>query len=265
MIARLTFLGIALFWLVMNALLWRAEYSSRAGDTSVPVALVWKKILQSPDASALTVYQNSKRMGYCEFSTSVAQQMAALDDNKLPPENLAAGVGYQIHLAGNFALGDFTNRIKFDGRIRFSSSNEWRELNLKISSRLANAEIHSLATNQMVHIKIGDEDVLLFDRDVPFAELEKPDALIRTIAGNFAGALLGAVIPSNAANTATPKIQWNARLTRVKLGGALVPVYQLETRVLGQPVIIEVSKLGEILRAQLPGGIVARIDEWPQR
>ncbi|MEI7809807.1 MAG: hypothetical protein WCJ07_15115 [Verrucomicrobiota bacterium] len=265
MIARLTFLGIALFWLVMNALLWRTEYGSHAGDTPVPVALVWKKILQSPDASALTVYQNGKRMGYCEFSTSVARQMAALDDNRLPPDALAARADYQIHLAGNLALGDFTNRIKFDGSIRFSSSNEWRELNLKISSRLANAEIHSLATNQMVHIKIGDEDVSLFDRDVTFAELEKPDALISSIAGNFAGTLLGAVIPSGATNSAAPKFQWNSRLTRVKLGSALVPVYQLETRVFGQPIVIEVSKLGEILRVQLPGGIVARIDEWPLR
>ena len=263
MIARLTFLGIALFWLVMNALLWRAEYGSHAGDTPVPAALVWKKVLQSPDASALTVFQNGKRMGYCEFSTTVARQMAALDDNKLPPEASAARADYQIHLAGNFALGNFTNRIKFDGNIRFSSSNEWRELNLKISSRLANAEVRSFATNQIVHIKIGDEDVSLFDRDVTFAELKQPDVLISSIAGNFAGTLLGAVIPSGTTNSAAPKFQWNARLTRVQLGSALVPIYQLETRVLGQPVVIEVSKLGEILRVQLPGGIVARIDEWP--
>ena len=264
MIARLTFLGLTLFWLVMNALLWRAEYGSHAGDTPVPAALVWKKILQSPDASALTVYQNGKRTGYCEFSTSVGRQLAALDDNQVPPENPAARAGYQIHLAGNFALGDFTNRIKFDGSIRFSSANEWRELTLKIASRLANAEIHSLATNQTAHIKIGDEEVSLFDRDVTFAELEKPDALIGAIAGNFAGALLGAIIPSGDANAAAPKFQWQARLTRVQLGGAHATVYQLETRVFGQPVVVEASKTGEILRAQLPGGIVARIDGWPR-
>ncbi|MEI8291800.1 MAG: hypothetical protein WCH99_20215 [Verrucomicrobiota bacterium] len=264
MIARLTFLGLTLFWLVMNALLWRAEYGTHAGDTPVPVALVWKKILQSPDASALTVYQNGKRTGYCEFSTGVGRQLAALDDSKLPPENLAARAGYQIHLAGNFALGDFTNRIKFDGSIHFSSSNEWRELNLKISSRLVNAEVHSLATNRTARIKIGDEDVTLFDRDVTFAELEKPDALIGAIAGNFAGVLLGAVIPGGAANAAAPKFQWQARLIRVRLGGAHVPVYQLETQMLGQPVVVEASKTGEILRAQLPGGIVARIDGWPR-
>jgi hypothetical protein len=41
-----------------------------------------------------------------------------------------------------------------------------------------------------------------------------------------------------------------------------VPVYRLETSLLGHPVTIDVSTLGEILRVELPGEISARIDEW---
>ncbi len=84
--ARLTFLAIAAFWLTMNVLLWRAEFGAHGGDTPVPVELVWRKILTAPDASSLSVYQNGDRMGYCEFSTSVGQQMAAVDADKPPPE-----------------------------------------------------------------------------------------------------------------------------------------------------------------------------------
>ena len=36
----------------------------------------------------------------------------------------------------------------------------------------------------------------------------------------------------------------------------------METSVLGHPVIVDVSTLGEILRIKLPGDISARIDEW---
>ena len=61
-------------------------------------------------------------MGYCEFSTGVGQQMAALDEDRPPPEGLVARAGYQIHLAGNVALGDFTNRLKFDGARPFSTA-----------------------------------------------------------------------------------------------------------------------------------------------
>ncbi|HEV2693745.1 MAG TPA: hypothetical protein VG347_12710, partial [Verrucomicrobiae bacterium] len=88
MTARLTFAGIAVFWVTMNILLWRMEYGTRGGDTPVPFELVWRKILTAPDASSLSVYQRSERMGYAEFSTSVGQSMAALDEDKPPPEGL---------------------------------------------------------------------------------------------------------------------------------------------------------------------------------
>src|ERR1700761_5226520 len=141
MYARLTFLGITVFWLTMNVLLWRAEFGTRGGDIPVPLSLVWRKILTAPDASSLSVYQNKDRTGYCEFTTSVGQQMAALDEDKPPPESFITHAGYQIHVAGNVAFGDFTNRLKFDGRFRFDAQRQWRELNFKITSRFAVVEI----------------------------------------------------------------------------------------------------------------------------
>ena len=261
MTARLTFIVIAAFWLIMNALLWRTEFGAHGGDTPVPIGLVWRKILTAPDASSLSVFQNGQRTGYCEFSTSVGQEMANLDADKPPPEGLVARAGYQIHLAGNFALGDFTNRVKFDGRAGFSSTRQWREINLKISSRLAVVEIHSMATNQSVHVRIINDGELL-ERDVKFADLQNPEALFRTFVGDFASSLLGGmelpVLPPT--STATP--MWTARRTRVKIGTEPVPVYQVETRVLDQAIIIDVSTLGEILSVQLPGNVSARIDEW---
>ena len=131
MYARLTFLGIAAFWVTMNVLLWRLEFGVRGGDTSVPPQLVWRKILTAPDASSLSVYQKGDRMGYCEFSTGVGQQMAAFDEGKPPPDGFTAHAGYQLHIAGNVSLGDFTNRLKFDGRARFDRFRQWEELDRK--------------------------------------------------------------------------------------------------------------------------------------
>jgi hypothetical protein len=62
--------------------------------------------------------------------------------------------------------------------------------------------------------------------------------------------------------TAAQNIEWDARRTRVKIGTEAVPVYRLETSVLGHPVTVDVSTLGEIMRIELPGDISARIDEW---
>jgi hypothetical protein len=260
--ARLTFLAIAAFWLTMNVLLWRAEYGSHSGGTPVPVELVWRKILTAPDASSLSVYQNGDRTGYCELSTSVGQEMAAADADRPPPAGLVRQAGYQIHLAGNIALGDFTNRVKFDGRLNFSPAREWREIELKISSHQVVVEIHSLATNQTVHLKINSGGGML-EKDLSFADLQNPSALVRALMGNVADTLFGALdLPDLAATSAAQKLEWRASRTRVKIGTEAVPVYRIETDVLGRDVLMDISTLGEILRVELPGGISARIDEW---
>lgn len=260
MTARLTFLGIAIFWLTMNGLLWRAEFGSHGGDTEIPVQLVWRKILTAPDASSLSVYQNGERMGYCEFSTSVGQQMATVDADKPPPEGLAKQAGYQIHLAGNVSLGDFTNRLKFDGTVQFTTPRQWRELTLRITSRTTVIELHSVATNQILHCKItGDGTVL--ERDLAFEDLHNPASILRAFAGDFADVLPGSFDLADL--TAIPAAQgpeWTASRTRVKIGTEAVPVYQLKTAMLGREVTVIVSTLGEMLRVELPGGIIARID-----
>jgi len=262
MLSRLTFLGIVVFFVAMNVILWRAEYGALGGDTPVPFELVWRKILTAPDASSLSVYQGRERMGYAEFSTSVGQSMAALDEDKLPPEGLVKKAGYQVHLAGNVALGDFTNRLKFDGRVLFDSTRKWKEFNLKITSRLAVVELHSVETNQTVHVKIGGE-ALALERDFTFADLQSPNTLVRAFAGNFADALLGPMeLPDLIPADAAQNVSWDARRTRVRIGTEAVPVYRLETTALGHTVVVDVSTLGEILRVELPGDISARIDEW---
>ena len=264
MTSRLTFPVIVVFWLTMNFFLWRAEYGPHGGQTPVPVDLVWRRILTAPDASSLTVYRNGERTGFCEFSTSVEQEMAKLDVDKPPPEGIVARAGYQIHFSGNLSLGDFTNRVKFDGRIQFSSRRDWREINLKITLHGATVELHSVATNQTVRLVITSDGEVM-ERNFSFADLQNPNTLLRSFLGNSAGGWLDGfelpVLPQTQAALAQG-IQWQARRDRVKIGLEPLPAYRLETRILDWPVIVYVSTLGEILRVQLPGDLIATIDEW---
>ena len=261
MISRLTFIGFTAFWMTMNVLLWRMEYGSQGGDMPVPLQLVWRKILTAPDESSLSVYQNGDRTGYCELSTSVGQQMATLDENKPPPEGFGTRSGYQLRFAGNVSLGDFTNRLKFDGRILFTPRREWEEINLKITSHMAVVEIHSLVTNEMVHVRVTSDNETT-EKDLAFADLASPSALIRAFTGNFTDVLLGAMdLPDFTPSPGAQKIQWLSRRTRIRIGSESVPVYRLETSVLGRPISVDVSTLGEILRIQMPGNVTAVIDE----
>lgn len=262
MISRLTFLGIAGFWVTMNVLLWRSEFGARGGDTPVPATLVWRKILTAPDPSSLTFYQGGQRTGYCDFSTGVGREMAAVDADRPPPEGLAAQAGYQVHLSGNISVGEFASRIKFDGRLQFSNARDWRELDLKITARQTTVEIHSLATNQSAHFRISSDGAVI-ERNLAFAELQNPGALVRALSGNLAEPLLAALdVPGLSAASAARQLEWTACLTRVRIGSETVPIYRLQTGLLGRTATVDVSTLGEILRVELPGDLSARVDEW---
>jgi hypothetical protein len=247
----------------MNVLLWRAEFGTHGGDTPVPLQLVWRKILTAPDPSSLSVYQKGERMGYCEIASGVGQQMATFDEGRLAAEGFTPHTGYLLHLAGNVSVGDFTNRFKFEGRIRLDRSRQWEELSLRIQSHTTVFEIHALATNQTAHLKFSNEGTALLERDVAISDLQNPAALLRAFTGTLAGDLLGMdaadILPDAGGN-----ITWEARRTRVKIGTESVPVYRVETSLLGHAISAEVSTLGEVLNVDLPDNITARIDEWNQ-
>jgi len=262
MFPRITFLLIGVFWAGMNVLLWRAEYDSHGAGIPVPPVLVWQKILTAPDISSLNVFQDGQRTGFCEFSTSVEQEMATLGENDAMPKNISSGAGYQIRFNGNVSLGDYTNRLTFNGQLEFSRRHQWRELNLKLSSHAGTIEIHSLAKEQNVHL-IFTSDGMVNEQVFTFAELQNPNLLWHSLAGNFGDWTdsLDFPIVSETPITLATDIQWQAHRDRLTLSGESVPVYRLETRVLDHPIRIYVSTLGEILRVELPSGTIASFDQ----
>jgi len=262
MISRLAFFLIAAFWVTMNVWLWRMEYGSHGGEIPVPVDLVWRKILTAPDVSSLTVYQNRQRIGFCQFSTSVEQAMAELDEDTPPPEGVTVKNGYQIHFSGNVSFGSLTNRVRFDGRLQFSPARAWRELNLKMSTRYAQLDIHSAAAAQTVHFKITGNGVDI-ERVLSFADLQNPNTLLHLLGGELADELNLPALPSSPAGLAGD-VRWEAHRDRLVIGHEPVTAYRLETRVLDHPVVLYVSSLGEILQVELPGDVSAVLDEWNQ-
>jgi hypothetical protein len=263
MIPRITFLLIAAFWIAMNVLLWRAEYDSHGAGVRVPPALVWQKILTAPDISSLNVFQDGQRTGFCEFSTSVEQEMATLDEGKPVPEGINSRAGYQIRFNGNVDLGDFTNRLTFNGQLEFSRQREWWEFSLKLSSHFASVEMHSLAAEQNVHLKITSDGVTT-ERVFSFDDLQNPNILWGAFAGNWGGEWAAGlelpVVPKTTTLLAQ-NVHWEAHRERLTIGHEPVPAYRLETRVLDHPIVIYVSTLGEILRVELPGGVTASFDQ----
>jgi hypothetical protein len=264
---RLILLTLAALCLTMNVLVWRAEYGSKDNGIRVPENLVWRKIMTAPEASSLSVFQGGKRTGFCEFSTAIGQEMALMDESKPPPEGFLSHAGYQIRINGNASLGDFTNRIKFDGHLQFAPNRDWRSLDVKILMRGLAIYLQSAVSNQTVQITVTNEEDT-FRRTFTYAELRDPGQLVRSLAGDFGvgpvSLLAGFELPSLSAASLpdTSAFHWKATRTRMIFGHEPVPVYRLETRVLDRPVVLVASTLGEVLRVELPGDIVATLDEW---
>ena len=57
-------------------------------------------------------------------------------------------------------------------------------------------------------------------------------------------------------------MEWEACRTRVRYGHEWVPIYRMQAGPTGWQITVDVSTLGEILRVELPGGIIGRIDDW---
>ncbi len=108
-------------------------------------------------------------------------------------------------------------------------------------------------------------DSVNFERVLSFADLQNPNALLRTLGGGFGGGLADEldlpVIPSSPA-TVAGTVKWEAHRDRMIIGHEPVTAYRLETRVLDHPIVFYVSSLGEILRVELPDGVTAVLDEW---
>jgi hypothetical protein len=262
MLARIAFLLVALFWVTMNVLLWRAEYGNRdVTNSSVPVAAVWRKILTAPDPSALTILRHKEKIGFCHWQTSVGEELAKLDE--APPEGILTGPrNYHIRLEGNVTLPDFESRLRFDSNLTLATNQSWQELSLRLNLRPIVWELHAYAAQQTVHLK-ADDGERKFERVMKFGDLANPNALMGEFSGPFSRAVFGA-LPATAPKSPSllTGLNWKARYDTLVIGHEPVRVYRLETRLLDRyPVIIFVSRAGEILRAELPDDIVLVLEQ----
>src|SRR6478735_523080 len=116
MASRIIFLVITLFWLTMNVLLWRSEFSpQKTVGSAVPLETVFNKILTAPDASSLEIYHHGKKIGFCRWSASVGAEASKNFSEEFEPEGMVEQLtSYSLDLEGNVTLPDTTNRLRFD-------------------------------------------------------------------------------------------------------------------------------------------------------
>ncbi|MDB6125372.1 MAG: hypothetical protein JWQ71_4365 [Pedosphaera sp.] len=261
MFSRIAFLVIAIFWVTMNVLLWRSEYGggNRFGSV-VPLEVVWQKILTAPDNSSMEITHRGEKIGYCRWSATVQEPVAPkTDTDEPPPEGMVEILsGYRIDFEGNIGLSDFANRLRFDSNIKLTTNHVWKEFSLRLNLRPSSWEIRSQASEQAIHFKSEDDEGKK-EKVLKFADLQNPELLAREFDLPLPVQLLGSFgLTGNAKNTAPLSLglAWEARNDWITIGHTSVRAYRLKAKVLDRfPIVIMVSRVGEILRVELP-------DDW---
>lgn len=261
MISRITLILVTAFFVTMNILLWRAEYGQTgSAGSSVPAEVVWRKILTAPDSSALTIFHHGKKVGFCQWTTSVGEELSQIQEDTGSPEGMVRRImGYRLQLEGNVSSDKAGNRVRFESALTLTTNQVWQSFNLRIILRPTVLELHSSANEQRVRFNVDDGDQK-FERVIQFSELQNPQALLREFAGPVAGGLLNnfGMLGAQTQSTALKAgLKWEGREDSMRIGHSPVRTYRLQTRVLDKyQLTIFISRVGEILRVELPDEIV---------
>jgi hypothetical protein len=253
---------VTLFWVIMNIALWRAEYGGHGPlGSAVPADLVWKKILTAPDSSSLSVFHHGTKIGFCHWQTSVAEELSRVKEADDPTDGMVKRVsGYKLQLEANLAL-DHASRLRFDSWLTMDSQRSWQELNCRLTLRPLTWELHSVAAQQTVTLKT-EEGEASTERKLKFADLRNPAALAQEFGPQSLAALLAGIDLGTADAPVLPSVNWQARRDSVRIGHSSVRAYRLQTRFLDRyDIVIFVSRVGEILRLELPDQVLLVNDQ----
>ena len=259
MLARAVFVVLAVFWLGMNLLLWRSEFGSHPDAASaVPVQLVWRRILSSPDSSSLTVLRGGTRIGYCHWVSNVGEEWADIGDESLPEGVPAPLRSASLRFEGSLILPEWTNRVRFEGLLKVDTNRAWRELDFRVVARPLSCEVHASAPRQALSLML-DDGATHRQQSWNFSELGNPGILLSQLSGLGAPDWLAeaGVLNGLPQISATPlRLHWDAWEDTMLIGHVQSRIYRLETRLLEHyHVSILISRVGEILRVELPGQI----------
>jgi hypothetical protein len=266
MIWRIAFILVTAFFVTMNILLWRAEYGRQgSAGSSIPAEVVWRKILTSPDSSALTIFHHGKKVGFCHWKTSVGEELSQIQEDSGSPEGMLRHIkGYRVEVEGNVSSDKAGTRGHFESSLTLTTNQVWQEFNLKVNLRPTVLEVHSSATEQHVRIKVDDGEEK-FERVIKFSELQNPQALLRESGVPLAAGLLnnfGMFTPEAQSTSLKVGLKWEGREDSMRIGHSPVRTYRLQSRVLDKyQVTIFISRVGEILRVELPDEIVVVNDQ----
>ncbi len=259
MFQRLMFLTIIAFFATMNVLLWRTEFgSSEHLGGLIPPDVIVRKILTAPDDSSLEIRRNGVRIGYCHWIAGTAEELV-LDTPKgmegMPEGMVQRPKGYAVHMEGGILTGPKEDRLRFSLELTLNAERNWRELVLRLGNPPTAWMVKASEEERWVEVRYGERGGA-WARRFSFDELSDPQQLATELGGPLAAVWLPQLSRLPGLGGRRWELPWTARTDSMMVGGTRVQVYRLEGQLSQrQTVLILVSRVGEIMRVELPGGL----------
>lgn len=260
---RVTSLLVTLFWVVMNVLLWRAEFGSRAVTGSpVPLAGVWERIVTAPDTSSLRILHRGTNVGFCRWAATVGRDwttIGAARHEMLPEDMIETPSGYSLDLDGHVTLPDWPTRIGYNFTLALHPDHSWESFHLRLKLK-PDAYDFSVSNTQRVLRLSFETPEGRTDRRVPFSELQNPQRLLRQLGGPtlpLMAAMMGVPLGTNQLGRLALGWKWQCHQSSLRMGHTRLRAYRVSTRLLDRWALTAyVSPVGEMLRIELPGDLV---------
>jgi hypothetical protein len=249
------------FWVFMNAWLWRTEHgqTKETGDRASET-VVGKRILTAPDHSVLAVEYRGKRIGFLRWTPNINEAGSA---EKASEEEPVEGIvkqlsDYSIHIEGNLAL-QLTNRMTFNIHLRFDTNQMWQEITAKVSSRLGSIQLHTTSSSEQIQMEFFVEGSK-WEQNISKSILRNPDKLLQEfglpVGMLWPGSGLMPLAKTPDKNPGT--ITWSIFNDWWRVGHSNLRVYRAQLKIMNRYEINAIiSRVGEILRVELPNDLVA--------
>jgi hypothetical protein len=266
MLNRFLFIALAGFWLTMSYLLWKSEIRGRyQPGNEIPVELVFEKILTSPDNSNLEIRRRGKRIGYLRWSASIGEETAIgrRADLDAPIGMIRRLKSYTIDADGGFTGLNNPQHYKFFTSVEFATNFTWQKFSVRLNQRPFTAEVRGDLADQSAIFRLSDSETE-WEQTVPLEDLKNPRKLVVKFGGPVVGNAVGMLMEEGVAKArrTTAQLKWQAHNDWLTVGYARFRVYRLRAELSeGQEIVIYVSRVGEIMKAELPNDVVVVNDE----
>lgn len=263
MVYRIVFLALGVFCAAMNVQLWRSEFISDEGGSPVPMPLVWQKILTAPDNSSLEIRRDGVKIGFCRWNPNVGEEAATgkvADESSAPEGMVTALSNYTIDLEGNLAPAEMQGHFRFHIHLEFGANNTWKKLEAQVGERKTLWEIKASDEDQRASLSYSEGLMPLWRQEFAFEDFKDPQKLLKELDLPLLPMLLPFLTPpatSGNRPSVALGLNWESRQDWLRFGHSRMRTYRIHSRLFDRySAVVHVSRVGEIMRAELPGGVV---------